>query len=309
MVAPTPKASAPALPQAKTLKQILNERIIELKERQKTPEKYRPIATGLRDLDMYISGVSMPSYVAIAGPAKGAKTATLQHIMTVLSDAGRGHSAIYSIEEMLWQWADRVLSANSGVERNKIRDLTLTEDDFESFMEVAEVMNNDLILQDTVITAANIIKDAKARNISIAAVDGVQLLMDFPNLPGKERLERISRMFYESRNKDNITWLTTWQLNDDGTIHGSRQAYKDADLAMQVGPVIDSTTEKPIPGQISLDITHSRVSGRNDKPINLLFSGAHSRIGNLGLFSTEKGIIATSDEELTRFMEAHQEEL
>ena len=287
-------------PTFKKLGTVLAERYRELQRRQRNPEAYRPIATGLRDLDAIITGFPLPSYIAIAGPEKGAKTATMQHLMSMMSNAERGSSCIFSIEEMLFQWADRFFASLTTVERGKIRDLKLTEEDFAEFKAIYKVMKNqDLALTSEVLTAEGIIKESVAKGFRIIGVDGVQLLMDFPRMLEKERLERISRMFLDARNKYGLTIITTWQLNEEGKVHGSRQSGKDADLNLKLSPVMD-LQDKPVPGRVALNITSSRISAANDKDIELKFSGAHSRIGNLGTFDVKHGIVALEDEDPKR---------
>lgn len=259
-----------------------------LRVHQADPDKYRPIRTNIDELDKKIGGIREAMYVGIGGPAKTGKTAFSQHIAIQLSVANRGKVATFMLEEIAEQMAVRSLTRTSAkVNRSMIFNLELTEDNFES-LELAqiEIEKMEFYVGDVYFTADEIIRTCKKEGIKFAIVDYQQLLMDKGSSSESERLNGISRKFVKSRNEDKITYIIVYQLNDDGKQLSSRSINRDADLIIEVSPMIDDRSEKPVPGKMIITVKPSRMC-KEAGNIPVDFSGAHSRVTSPASFNTE----------------------
>lgn len=259
----------------------------DLMDKMKNPEKWRPIRTGLDDLDKVIGGIVMPAYYAIGGPFKSGKTSLVQHLATCV--AAYQHKEVkvnyYLLEELRSALAVREIVKHSNiVTRSDIRDLKLDDAAFEDMDTSIKMLDKvNLWVNDSEFTSEAIIRDAEASGANVGVVDYLQLLQD-RGAGSQEmestRLEKISRRFVESRNKTNMTWFVVYQTNDKGKAHGSRAVYRDADLAMEIKVGQDVIRGDDQDGILKLHILPGRICS-GGATIDLGFSGAHSRVRNI----------------------------
>jgi replicative DNA helicase len=151
----------------------------------------------------------------------------------------------------------------------------------------ASLEDVNLYVDDSVRSAAAIIKAARERGSKYVVVDYLQLLEDKYGHSENERLEFVSRLFIAARNTDKITFIVVYQLNEKGKAHGTRSVYRDADMAIEIKSVDDTVRTDKIDGVVSLVVLPSRIAPSGTGVINLAYSGAHSRITNIAKLSPE----------------------
>lgn len=262
---------------------VLGDQFIKgLEEKQKDPEKHRPIRTALHELDRRISGIVEAMYVGIGGPSKVGKTAVAQHVTTVISTVGRGKVGYFMLEEIAAQMAARSLARISpNVDRNMMYNLNVTEEGFLELWKANKMLEQEanLFIGDVYFTADEIIKAARENELKFVTVDYLQLMTD-PGIHNEsERLASISRKFVKSRNEDGITYIVVYQLNENNKALGSRTIYRDADLLLEVYPTKDDETGATLDGKLDIEVMPSRMC-RAAGRVTVDFSGAHSRVSN-----------------------------
>jgi replicative DNA helicase len=267
---------------------LSHDTIKELHEWQDNPDAHRPIKTNITRLDRAIGGIVEGSYVVIGGKWKSGKTTVAQHIATVLGVSGRGKVMYFLLEEMKRQMAVRSMTRlTPKVTRTNIRDLSLTNDHFADLETAASMLDKvNMDVDDKLGNIAQIIQLAEQQNAQWVVVDYFQLLRDFSGKKEVERLQVISRMIIESRNRSGITYIIVYQLNQKGTAHGSQTLYMDADLIIEISAGKDENTEEEIPGSMWMKILNSRQCPGGAK-FEIGFSGAHSRIMDLPIFDAK----------------------
>jgi len=261
---------------------VSTERIQQLRERQKDPEMYRPISTGLLDLNAILNG-GFPRldnfYVSIIGKEKRGKTTLgLQFFMTYC-ELSNQKGILYNLEENEYQAADRALAMRStGPSRTDIFRLTLTEKDFEHFDLIAnDISLYDTYINDSIYKLADIFKDAEAHNASIICIDNFQLLTDGKGRDQREQLVYLSKEIMRYRNKGNKIFLLA-QGTEDGKSFGSIQVAMDADLCILIDNVFEYEGKKKIllPNLRKLRVTQSRFSPTGE--CDVIFDAAYSRV-------------------------------
>ena len=250
------------------------------------PELYRPIPTGLKELDRWIGGILEGAYYVLGGPHKSAKTTLALQLGMRLAAVDRGRVDYFQLEEIKESMATRALvHGTQRVDRTKIRDLTLGEEDFKDLEKSQAMLKNiNLFVEDNEGSAKKICSLAAEHEAKFVIVDYLQLMWD--NATGQQnestRLESISRTFIKERNASvnaghPRTFIVVYQLNEQGKAHGTRTVYKDCDGAIEIVPSEDKERGESIEGSIDLHILPGRV-WQGGHTITLGFSGAHSLI-------------------------------
>ena len=261
----------------------------ELREWQKDPEKYRPIKTNIKKLDRAIGGILEGSYVVIGGKWKSGKTTVAQHIATILGIANRGKVLYVLLEEQKRQMAIRSMTRLSPtIIRDDVRDLTLTEEDFAELDIAANMLDKvNMEVDDSLSRVQQIIDYVKDTDIQWIVIDYFQLLTDKVGRTENERLEGISRLIVEARNKLGKTFVVVYQLGQKtGKAHGSSALYRDADVILEIKKGEEENTEEEIAGSMFIDVLPGR-SCPGGAHVEIGFSGAHSRIMDMPVFDAE----------------------
>ena len=232
--------------------------------------------------------VDSPDHLYLAGKSMiptHNTTLALQLAMR-LASVNRGRVDYFQLEEIKEAMATRALvHGTQHVDRTKIRDLTLGEEDFKDLDKARSMLKNvNLFVEDNEGNAKQICALAKAHKSKFVIVDYLQLMWD--NATGQQnestRLESISRMFIKERNAsvnegNPRTFIIVYQMNEQGKAHGTRTVYKDCDGAIEIVPSEDAEKGEAIEGSIDVHILPGRVWQGGHK-ISLNFSGAHSLI-------------------------------
>ena len=108
------------------------------------------IATGFTDLDYKTSGMQPSDLILIAARPSMGKTAFVLNIAQYVAFHSDLCTAIFSLEMSKEQLVNRLLSMESGVDAQKLRNGNLTDSDWERLVEGAEgVARSNLIIDDT----------------------------------------------------------------------------------------------------------------------------------------------------------------
>ena len=273
---------------AKQIGALSHDTIKQLKEWQAEPEKHRPIKTNIAKLDKAFGGIVEGSYVVIGGKDKSGKTTFAQHIATILGISNRGTVKYFLLEEMKKQMAIRAMTRQTPkITRTQIRNLELTDNDFNELEIAANMLENVNLLVDDELNTCKEIIASLTPDIKWIVVDYFQLLGDRLGKNENERLEGISRLILEDRNKTGRTWIVVYQIGiKTGRAHGSNTLYRDADVILQIRTGKEENTEEDVPGSMFIDVLPGR-SCPGGTHVEIGFSGAHSRIMDMPKFDAE----------------------
>lgn len=303
---------------------LANETVNILRKRMENPELYRPISLGIPELGEIIGGLVLPSYVAIGGPAKKGKTTVMTAFANeitkpVVDEKGEKNRMIagpdgteqelkiayFHLEETAFQFSVRMLAMGTKTAtRTIVRDLRLTAEHFvELEVRASELQVHNIHMTDSVFTADEILKIAREEKAQVIFVDTFNLLDDKnagSRMDESARLAAISKKFIEARNKEGITTIIAYQLNDTGKQLGTRSAYRDADLILEIDVAKDSNRQT-IDGQLAIHVKPSRQA-KGGGVVHVAFSGDHNRITPLEKVSSFNS--STIEEQMKKFAES-----
>jgi KaiC/GvpD/RAD55 family RecA-like ATPase len=262
---------------------ILEERITELQEQAKHPEKYRPFSTGIKDLDRILQGglPRRPFYFVLTGDKKAGKSTSELNITLNICTLSDEPIALYMLEELNFQVADRVLARHGFVTRSRIFNLDLDEHDFQDMRQTKEEFKEiRYYVNDQLYDIHAIYEDAKSLGINRLVIDNFQLLQGAPkHLDSREKLVYYSNYAMQKR-KEGITTFMVSQENLKGGVYGSTQSDMDGDLVISLRRVlVDENNKKSgyMETMRRMIVRYSRYSP-GDVSCDVFFDGNHSRI-------------------------------
>lgn len=132
------------------IKQVVLNAIQRIEIASRTRGNVTGIATGFKDLDYQTSGFQPSDLILIAARPSMGKTAFVLNIAQYMAFHNNETVAIFSLEMSKEQLVNRLLSMESGVDAQKLRNGNLTDNDWERLVEGAEgVARSNLIIDDT----------------------------------------------------------------------------------------------------------------------------------------------------------------
>lgn len=164
------------------IKQVVLNAIQKIEAASRTKGNVTGIATGFQDLDYQTSGFQPSDLILIAARPSMGKTAFVLNIAQYMAFRTNNTVAIFSLEMSKEQLVNRLLSMESGVDAQKLRNGNLTDADWEHLVEGAEgVARSNLILDDTPgITLAELRSKCRKykleHNLGIVMIDYLQLM-------------------------------------------------------------------------------------------------------------------------------------
>ena len=146
------------------IKQVVLNAIEKIEIASRTKGNVTGIATGFKDLDYQTSGFQPSDLILIAARPSMGKTAFVLNIAQYMAFRSGETVAIFSLEMSKEQLVNRLLSMESGVDAQKLRNGNLSDTDWERLVEGAEgVARSNLIIDDTPgITLAELRRDRKS---------------------------------------------------------------------------------------------------------------------------------------------------
>lgn len=164
------------------IKQVVLNAIQKIEAASRTRGNVTGIATGFKDLDYQTSGFQPSDLILIAARPSMGKTAFVLNIAQYMAFRSNETVAIFSLEMSKEQLVNRLLSMESGVDAQKLRNGNLTDADWERLVEGAEgVARSNLIIDDTPgITLAELRSKCRKykleNNLGIIMIDYLQLM-------------------------------------------------------------------------------------------------------------------------------------
>ncbi len=132
------------------IKQVVLNAIQKIEIASRTKGNVTGIATGFKDLDYQTSGFQPSDLILIAARPSMGKTAFVLNIAQYMAFRSNETVAIFSLEMSKEQLVNRLLSMESGVDAQKLRNGNLSDGDWERLVEGAEgVARSNLIIDDT----------------------------------------------------------------------------------------------------------------------------------------------------------------
>ena len=164
------------------IKQVVLNAIQKIEIASRTKGNVTGVATGFKDLDYQTSGFQTSDLILIAARPSMGKTAFVLNIAQYMAFRHDVTVAIFSLEMSKEQLVNRLLSMESGVDAQKLRNGNLTDNDWERLVEGAEgVARSNLIIDDTPgITLAELRSKCRKykleHNLGIVMIDYLQLM-------------------------------------------------------------------------------------------------------------------------------------
>ena len=203
------------------IKSVLVETMSEIDSMLKG-EDPRKISTGFADLDRQIYGFLPSDFIIIAArPAMG-KTAFVLNIMANVAIRQKKSVAFFSLEMGKTQLGLRLLCAESGVESAKIKEKSVTDDDFTRLLGCGEMIaKSNINIDDTgVITVMDIASKARKLKeevgLDLIIIDYLQLMQGVKYRNGDNRQQEIadiSRSLKQLARELDIPIIALSQLN------------------------------------------------------------------------------------------------
>lgn len=164
------------------IKQVVLNAIQKIEAASRTNGRVTGVATGFKDLDFQTSGFQPSDLILIAARPSMGKTAFVLNIAGYMAFRNNVTVAIFSLEMSKEQLVNRLLSMESGVDAQKLRNGNLSENDWERLVEGAEgVARSNLIIDDTPgITLAELRSKCRKykleHRLGIVMIDYLQLM-------------------------------------------------------------------------------------------------------------------------------------
>lgn len=280
-------------------KELMDEFIGMQQERHENPDKHRGWRTGIADFDSQFGGIQRGWYFVVAGKRKAGKTAMLTTMKRELGFQGVKFLSV-SLEESNLQIAERQVSLQSGVDRNRFRDIALTPEDwkvvYQSANEIRQFNGWWSYGDDTVSTISNLVQELA---VDVVLVDYVQLMRS-PGASNKvQEVGNISRdLKLLTLREVPLTVIAAAQLNDEGEYLWSRDLGRDADIAVKLTR-LDDQYGHLIENKIHCEIADSRHSGWAE--FDLMFNGARSLVGSFEKVSLDDKITRKAGDKTNEF--------
>jgi len=157
------------------------------------------LSTGWLDLDEVVMGLQPGNLIVVAARPSMGKTALATDLLSHFARE-HGQSLIFSLEQSKLELAERMLSAESGVNGTKIRSNTMTDDERDEVLQAATRLGERPIIVDdtghrTVSEMASVARVWQRKGgLSLIVVDYLQLVTPADSkAPREQQVARISR--------------------------------------------------------------------------------------------------------------------
>lgn len=180
------------------IREVVKSAINRIEAAARTKGNVTGIATGFQDLDYQTSGFQPSDLILIAARPSMGKTAFVLNIAQYMAFRSQETVAIFSLEMSKEQLVNRLLSMESGVDAQKLRNGNLSDGDWDRLIEGAEdVAGSKLIIDDTPgITLAELRSKCRKykleNNLSIIMIDYLQLMSGSGRRASDSRQQEIS---------------------------------------------------------------------------------------------------------------------
>lgn len=271
---------------SRPLGEIMQQRALDLDERRKDPEKYRPIPTSIPKLNEIILGfpVEQPFYMLLFSSEKIGKSTVGMDFAESWRKGSRTPVMYAQLEELGMQYADRTLAGMTSLKRSDIRMFNINDEQMQEIYAASlEVLQNSnaIYIQDDLFSIYSLIQEAKRINCKNIVLDNLQLIDQdgFKGSSAQERFAAISRYLVKLRNQGGYSFVVISQMGQEGRAFGSGQANRDADILIQIEHVYETDAddeERVVEGLRCLNVHPGRIGGIGK--CQVAFDGNKSRI-------------------------------
>ena len=197
-------------------------------------EKYKGIPSGFGMLDKYLTGLNKSDLILIgARPAMG-KTSFALNLAQNISMNARKKCVVFSLEMTKAQLAARILSAQAGVESQKLKTGELTNDEWVRLGNAAGQFNDvELYLDDTSAITVPEIKSRirRMKNVDCVIIDYLGLISSASKKENRvQEVSEITRSLKMMAKDLNIPVICCAQLSRGTEGHGKNHRPQLADL-------------------------------------------------------------------------------
>lgn len=197
-------------------------------------EKYKGIPSGFSMLDKYLTGLNKSDLILIgARPAMG-KTSFALNLAQNISMGARKKCIVFSLEMTKEQLAERLLSAQAGVESQKLKTGELTNDEWVRLGNAAGQFNDvELYLDDTSSITVPEIKSRirRMKNVDAIIIDYLGLISSASKKENRvQEVSEITRQLKMMAKDLNIPVICCAQLSRGTEGHGKNHKPQLADL-------------------------------------------------------------------------------
>lgn len=197
-------------------------------------EKYKGIPSGFGMLDKYLTGLNKSDLILIgARPAMGKTSFALNLAQNISMNAGK-KCVVFSLEMTKEQLAERLLSAQAGVESQKLKTGELTNDEWVRLGNAAGQFNDvELYLDDTSAITVPEIKSRlrRMKNVDAVIIDYLGLISSASKKENRvQEVSEITRQLKMMAKDLNIPVICCAQLSRGTEGHGKNHKPQLADL-------------------------------------------------------------------------------
>ncbi|PWH20624.1 MAG: replicative DNA helicase [Ardenticatenia bacterium] len=179
------------------------------------------IPTGLVDLDKLLGGLQRSDLIIIAGRPGMGKTSLALSIALQAARRWKKRIAIFSLEMSSEQVAQRLISAETGIDAQRLRLGQIHEDEFNIFVEATQLLSDVPIFIDDTPAISAMEMRAKARRLhaehglDLIIVDYLQLMRGEPGSDGNrvQEISFISRALKSLARELNVPVVALSQLS------------------------------------------------------------------------------------------------
>lgn len=172
-----------------------------IEDMAENPDKLRGLKTGFPDLDKLIMGLNKSELLILAArPAMG-KSTLAQNIMTNVAMKEKKPAVYFSLEMGSDQLTDRIISAHSGIDSQRIRSGRFKDNDFTKITEAISDLSDAPILIDQTAALSVLEIRTKARRLhnkhelGLIIVDYLQLMQSSRSSGGdSNRVQEVSEI-------------------------------------------------------------------------------------------------------------------
>ncbi|MCR4763609.1 MAG: replicative DNA helicase [Lachnospiraceae bacterium] len=190
------KGSGDYVPIRRTVAEVL----AQIEAASRTSGNVTGVATHFQDLDFYTSGFQPSDLILIAARPSMGKTALALNIAQNMILRGHQSVALFSLEMSREQLVKRLLAMHSRVDSQNIRTGQLSENDWSSLVESADLYSRtELIIDDTAGISVGELRSRCRRykaekNISAVFIDYLQLMTGSGKRSSESRQQEISEI-------------------------------------------------------------------------------------------------------------------
>lgn len=197
-------------------------------------EKYKGISSGFGMLDKYLTGLNKSDLILIgARPAMG-KTSFALNLAQNIAMSARKKCVVFSLEMTKQQLAERLLSAQAGVESQKLKTGELTDSEWERLGAAAGQFNDvELYLDDTSSITVPEIKSRirRMKNVDCVIIDYLGLISSATKKENRvQEVSEITRNLKMMAKDLNIPVICCAQLSRGTEGHGKNHKPQLSDL-------------------------------------------------------------------------------